>query len=126
MKRSVFILVLILGILAGTVCYGTIRNQGMAPAPDYPKNSSGETYGSALEAISPETEPDLIKAMGEDGTIGYVRKTDLEEELPSTPEEALEKQAQAGNGKEILLYDVDGKKVIGKFKIETGVAEKKE
>jgi hypothetical protein len=37
--------------------------------PNYPKNANGQTYGSGMEASSLETEPDLMRAYGADGTI---------------------------------------------------------
>src|SRR5262245_44325097 len=33
------------------------------PDPGYPRNASGETYGSAAEAWSPDQQPDLILVM---------------------------------------------------------------
>ena len=41
---------------------------------NYPKNINGQTYGSSADATSPETEPELISAIGVDGTAGYVLK----------------------------------------------------
>lgn len=64
-------------------------NQITTKAPNYPKNENGQTYGSAADATSPKTEPDLIRAVGVDETVGYVLKKDLDGELPKTPEEAL-------------------------------------
>ena len=52
-------------------------------------NESGLTYGTASNAISVETEPDLISAIGLDGTEGYVYSIDLHGEMPKTPEEAV-------------------------------------
>jgi len=52
---------------------------------NYPKNKNGQTYGSSAGATSPETEPELISAIGEDGTEGYVLKKDLDGELPKSP-----------------------------------------
>lgn len=56
---------------------------------NYPKNKNGQTYGSTADAASPETEPDLISAIGVDGTAGYVLKKDLDGEQPKSPEEAI-------------------------------------
>jgi hypothetical protein len=85
----------------------------------FQNNENGQTYGSGLDATSPDSEPDLIKAYGVDGTIGYVRSKDLIGEMPKTPEEALSKQRRMAPGSvhQIPLYDVDGKKVIGVFKV---------
>lgn len=84
----------------------------------YPKNQNGQTYGSAVYATSPETEPDLILAFGVDGTEGYLLKKDMEGELPNTPEEAIEMQNnRSPDGYDIPLYDKDGETVIGVFHV---------
>jgi|GEM_PF-4561749 hypothetical protein len=85
------------GILIGILSFSgamanTYENPNLGPAPVYPTNENGETYGSSAHANSLETEPDLIAAVGIDGTKGYLRKTDLYMEMPKTPEEALAKQ----------------------------------
>lgn len=104
----------------GTKIANIFPNKNQTPAPVYPTNENGQTYGSALYATSPNTEPDLIKAIGVDGTVGYVRSVDLNGPMPKTPEEALELQRKTPSVREIPLYAVDGKTVIGKFKIENG------
>lgn len=85
----------------------------------FQKNEKGQTYGSAMDATSPDTEPDLIKAYGVDGTLGYVKSKDLNGDMPKTPEEALSKQNSKARGsvRQIPLYDVKGTKVIGVFKV---------
>lgn len=110
--------------LAGHVSANSYLNQSFMPAPEYSKNESGETYGSVLKATSPANEPDLIQAIGEDGTIGYVRNSDLIGKQPKTPEEAIKMNTEACE-KEINLYTSDGKTVIGKFKIIKGIIEEK-
>ncbi|MEK4510512.1 hypothetical protein EJP82_23655 [Paenibacillus anaericanus] len=96
----------------------TTMNQNPTKAPNYPKNENGQTYGSAADATSPETEPDLIRAVGVDGTVGYVLKKDLDGEQPKTPEEAIAIQnSRPPDGYDSPLYDVDGKTVIGVFHI---------
>lgn len=72
----------------------------------------------AVEATSPETEPELIEAIGVDGTEGYVLKKDLDGEQPSTPEEAIAQQkSKAAEGRDIPLYDMDGENMIGVFRV---------
>ncbi|MGF9696505.1 hypothetical protein [Paenibacillus sp. MABNR03] len=84
----------------------------------FPKNRNGQTFGSAVEAASPETEPELIEAIGVDGTEGYVLKKDLDGEQPSTPEEAIRQQnSRAAEGRNIPLYDMDGENMIGVFRV---------
>ncbi|NOU70708.1 hypothetical protein GC098_04560 [Paenibacillus sp. LMG 31458] len=82
----------------------------------YPKNKNGQTYGSVTDATSPETEPELISAIGVDGTKGYVLKKDIDGEQPKSPEEAISIQnSRSQGGRDIPLYDVDGETVIGVF-----------
>jgi len=86
---------------------------------NYPKNKNGQTYGSAADATSPETEPELISAIGVDGTKGYVLKKDIDGEQPKLPEEAIAIQnSRSPGGRDIPLYDVDGETVIGVFHVE--------
>ncbi|MDR3314885.1 MAG: hypothetical protein LBS98_00155, partial [Coriobacteriales bacterium] len=58
----------------------------------YSINESGDTYGSGLDAASPELEPDLISAYATNGSIGYVYSEDLwraqQPYQPKNPEEA--------------------------------------
>jgi hypothetical protein len=94
------------------------RSAPAGACPPYPRNASGQTYGSALCASSPSTESDLIKAEGVGGIVGYVRKVDLEEPMAKTPEEALARQrSRAGKARTIPLYAVNGKTVIGIFRV---------
>lgn len=59
---------------------------------NYYINENGETYGTGFSAITLGKEPDLIAAYGIDGTFGYVRSADFEQEEPTTPEEAISQQ----------------------------------
>jgi len=81
---------------------------------DFPKNGRGETYGSALEARTPADEPDLIRSVGDDGKIGYLKKADLDQGTPKSPEEAVNLQnSRNGAGRVLKLYAEDGTTVIG-------------
>ena len=83
-------------------------------------NSSGETFGSELAATSYEDRPDLIAAVGVDGISGYVRKTDLDGDMPNSPEEAVKLMHSPEylyTARVVPLYDSEGKKVIGEFEI---------
>ncbi|WP_394192047.1 metal ABC transporter substrate-binding protein [Paenisporosarcina quisquiliarum] len=79
----------------------------------YPTNENGQTYGPNIRDLM-LVEPDLISAIGIDGTIGYVKKDDLDGPMPKTPEEAVRLTKEA-KPREIPLYDVDGETIIGKF-----------
>jgi len=87
----------------------------------FPKNKNGETYGSAKN-VAYDSQPDLIQAIGVDGTHGYVRAKDLYTEKPKNPKEAMAKQINIAPGsvREIKLYDENGERVIGTFKISEG------
>lgn len=85
------------------------------------KNVNGETYGYAIQAETIGYEPDLIAATGTNGTDGYVRGTDLEGPIPSSPEEAI--AMQSTNGRYIPLYESDGETVIGEFYISPSTAD---
>ncbi|OME92225.1 hypothetical protein BK123_16585 [Paenibacillus lautus] len=85
---------------------------------NYPKNKNGQTYGSSADAASPETEPELISAIGVDGTAGYVLKKDLDGEQPKSPQDAIAIQnSRSPGGRAIPLYDVEGATVIGVFHV---------
>jgi len=122
---SVFVIGVIVGIVTlGDVMADSVSNDS-SRAPNFAVNKNGQSYGSALNATSPDTEPDLIKAYGVDGTLGYVKSEDLNVKMPKSPEEALSKQrSRALSGdRQIPLYDVDGKTVIGKFNVSQGDGE---
>lgn len=86
------------------------------PSPEYvqefgyPVNESGETYGPVVDNIA---EPDLTLAINPDGVPGYVRISDLDEDLPSTPEEAANYNSEQKD--HLNLYLEDGHTVIGIF-----------
>lgn len=73
----------------------------------YPVNVHGETYGSGLLYEIVGEEPDLIEAVGTDGTEGYVRTEELHPFY----------DVEEGEDLLIPLYDVNGEE-IGSFKLE--------
>lgn len=81
----------------------------------FPKNTAGETYGSAMEARTPADDPDLIRSVGDDGKIGYLKKSDLDQGHPKSPEEAVQMMNAHKNpaGRVLKLYAEDGTTVIG-------------
>lgn len=95
------------------------------PEPTYKSNAAGETYGSALNAISPATEPDLIQAVASNGKVGYVRKSELDRADGSTaaqsfktPADALAWQQSVGLGDQTVnVYAEDGTTVLGAFAV---------
>lgn len=89
---------------------------------NYKVNKNGETYGKGLGMTNETTDPDLIEAYGVDGTLGYVRSTDLNPTF-STPEEALLHNPQNNSYSIIPLYDKDGNE-IGSFETFTSYESK--
>lgn len=96
---------------------------------DYAVNDAGQSYGSAFLARTREERPDLIAAVGNNGTIGYVYASDLDAGEPTTPDEAVAQQklldeliAENNNSERIVLrtiplYDVDGVTVLDEYDI---------
>jgi hypothetical protein len=89
----------------------------LAPVPHWPRNASGQTYGS--QGSSP-IAPDLISASTTTGLTGYIYSKDLiaaEGPMPTSP-------AQAGTWNKthpphvvyIPVYKSDGKTQIGLFR----------
>lgn len=116
MKKNQFIWKAFAGILMlSLLCSNTAFALSAAKSSQYSRNANGETYGYGIQAESIGCEPDLIAATGVDGTNGYVRGSDLEGPIPTSPEEAL--AMQSSEGRYIPLYESDGEKVIGEFYI---------
>lgn len=76
----------------------------------YPVCQDGFTYGSLLSMRYVGVEPDLISALGRHGTEGYVRRVDLCDDVPASPEEAV---LLFGHEGEIAIpvYDLSGDQV---------------
>ncbi|CZR95947.1 Regulatory protein BlaR1 [Clostridioides difficile] len=86
-------------------------------------NKNGETYGPSITGSKGTlVEPELIEAIGIGKRVGYVRKRDLYDcdNQPKTPEEAVvytRKKRFNIFEKSIPLYDREGVKIIGRFRI---------
>jgi hypothetical protein len=99
-----------------------VTNEAM-PERKYEQNSSGQSFGSAAEARSPENEPDLILVVATNGTEGYVFKSDLDSvngqtaaESFTAPADALKWQESQGRSDQTIpVYMNDGGTVVGTF-----------
>ncbi|HBF4443103.1 TPA: M56 family metallopeptidase [Clostridioides difficile] len=86
-------------------------------------NKNGETYGTSItDSNGNLVEPELIQALGIGKKVGYVRQRDLYDcdNQPKTPEEAVSYTRKRNFNifkKTIPLYDKEGAKIIGRFKI---------
>jgi len=90
-------------------------------APNYASNDAGQTYGSALDATSPDNEPDLIMVDASNGKTGYAKKTDLaaaEGTGFTSIDEAVKWSEGEGQKDHIVpVYLSDGKTQIGEFTV---------
>lgn len=83
------------------------------------ENAHGEIYGSKFFLNQINVEPDLILAEEVDGSIGYIRATDLDDGI-STPAAATESMLNSA-ARYIPLYENDGTTVIGTFLISASI-----
>ncbi|MCM3471745.1 MULTISPECIES: hypothetical protein [Brevibacillus] len=85
--------------------------------PDYPVNAEGQTYGHGPYPYGPTREPSLIRTIGENGVVGYVKAADLDSSA-SSPQEAIiyQESMKSVDYKSIPLYESDGKTKIGEFR----------
>lgn len=114
------------GAIGGVVSASLATASGSThlPAPSrqvvthWSTNAHGQTFGSALKAVSPADEPDLIQAIATNGHTGYVYRTALEGDMPTTPAQALAQQAaEEGHDQTVPVYESDGVTQIGVFVI---------
>lgn len=80
-------------------------------------NEYGDTYGSEYFLNQIDIQPDLVAAVGDDGTEGYVWAEELNASPVSSPEEAAAYMAAEHPDRAIPLYEEDGRTVIGTFTI---------
>jgi hypothetical protein len=87
----------------------------------FPRNAAGFTYGSDLNATSPQNEPDLVLAAGAGDVVGYVRSADLMygSGVGLTMQQIRALPAAAGRHT-IPLYAKDGTTVIGTYDMLPG------
>lgn len=131
MKKRHLTIILAALIIVGIVGGSTLAVVAYAASTRYQLNDRGMTYGHVDPRLPPNEQeiPQLIAALGIDGTEGYVYASDLDGDQPETPEEAIkymenleiEIAAAKAAGQEYLryipLYESDGVTVIGKFGI---------
>jgi hypothetical protein len=118
----------ILGPRGVTPVAGGMASEPM-PEPTYTLNDSGQTYGSARDATSPDGEPDLIAVIADDGlTEGFVTKRDLDDANGTTamrqfrsPQDAIEWQNTEGRlSHTIPVFESDGSTQVGIFTVGPG------
>lgn len=85
-------------------------------------NGAGQSYGPVRDA-PPNSDPDLILAVGDNGVTGYILATDLNGPTFANPDEVAEwlLTHPADRDRVIPLYKQDGKTVIGTFTVKAPV-----
>lgn len=129
------------GVASGTAIGSIQPTAAPPPTPEpvvYPENADGLTFGSVMDASSPDSEPDLILVEATNGREGYVYKTDLDQadgtaaaRTFKSPDEAVawqqerDTRALREGHPTVAVYDRDGKTVIGEFEISSAEVEEK-
>ena len=96
-----------------------VQSRGAVPELSSPMftTDDGLTFGSAL--FCDHEELDFVFAKGSSGKIGFVKTSDMEGDIPTSPAEALMQNNQAGPS-QVPLYDMDGETVIDYFTVDNG------
>lgn len=76
-------------------------------------NAAGETYGEALVVKYLNEDVDMISAIGKNGTEGYIKVSDLPQNIPD----------YVPHDQEIPVYASDGVTVIDSFFISSGYTD---
>ena len=84
-------------------------------------NERGETYGSELILSELGVEVDLIKAVGDNGQVGYVKDSDLNIDSVDTLQDAMSYMNNIPSERILPLYSEDGITVIGTFTVTNDV-----
>lgn len=82
-------LILVCIIVFSFTLYAFAANEDLRAG--YKTNANGETFGNDIQAMALGYEADLILATGENGVLGYIRTSDLDNKV-SDPDEAVSKQ----------------------------------
>lgn len=123
MKRRIFKRLISVILILSMISINFIFVSANSSKQTYKVNENGETYGNDIQAMTIGYEPDLIYAQGIDGTLGYVKASDLSGNEKS-PAEALQKQMlreKSDSAMYIPLYMSDGETIIGSFKLENTI-----
>lgn len=87
-------------------------------------NGSGQSYGPGDTATTDDELPDLVAAIGTDGTLGYISRDALHSPAPNpAATDALPRVEVDGvgvrttGGRTVPLYAADGDTVVGQFHI---------
>lgn len=84
-------------------------------------NQNGEIYGSEIFLNEFGIEPDLIRAIGENDVVGYVRASDLDAVFATCPGNVSEYMSSCQDQRVLPLYAEDGETVLGSYVIDNTV-----
>jgi len=133
-RRIVIGVLLTAGLAVGGLAIGTIASaavmqstppvassstdDGRLQPQEYPKNASGQTYGSAFGATW-ETIPDLVLVITDQGGEGFVPREAVFVPPAESPDAALGVSARS---EQIDATDSDGKTVVGTYTLDPGTS----
>jgi hypothetical protein len=118
LSAGVVVAASVLGIGVAQAVVGATTPHSASDSVPSGVNEFGETFGP--EGFG-ETF-DLIAAVGDDGTFGYLRSEDLNGPVFASPEEAAAWMATEFESKRVIaLYSSDGRTVVGSFTIESNL-----
>lgn len=115
LRKRYFLFAFVLILLLNTSVNTLAGNQN-----EYEQNEQGKTFGNDIQASIFGYEADYILAIGENDVCGYIKSSDLNDNILS-PQEALYKQKSSFNKttvRYIPMYEKDGTTIIGKFAID--------
>lgn len=124
LSGSVVAAALAAGVVGGSAVGDSVSDSsrpvpaaGEKPAPTYPKNDRGQTFGSDIDAPNPAQGPDLVRVYATNGKVGYVYSEQLNGPSFSSPQAASAWSAGARVASTIPVYESDGVTQIGDFRI---------
>ena len=116
------LLCIVMSVILLVLCTSSVYAENYPYNATYKINENGESYGTDAQSLLVGYEADLILAVGENGFVGYVRSTDLDDGIDSPTE--VQSSNTADTVKYIPLYSSDGETIIDRFAILLNVQEK--
>ena len=116
------LLCIVMSVILLVLCTSSVYAENYPYNATYKINENGESYGTDAQSLLVGYEADLILAVGENGFVGYVRSTDLDDGIDSPTE--VQSSNTADTVKYIPLYSSDGETIIDRFAISLNVQEK--
>lgn len=94
------------GLAVGAIGGSSLVGAGGEPRPAFGPMPSDVDGDGVISDRGAERAPALVRAVGDDGTLGYVKLEDMLGNMPTSPAAAL--AAQARSAGQLKLYDETG------------------